>query len=495
MFGLLTEIGPLVFTGETLESGDPKLVANPYSWTREADILIFDAPPPIGFSYCEPAGPEGQGTACGDWNDTRTTRVNLAALKAFLKRFPSLLTRDLYLAGESYAGVYIPSLARAILEAKEAGDAILSKIRLKGFAVGDACVGTDVLCGDDHGPYFDVEFFAGHHQFSRQLYRDIFSTCGESALKTGRGLTAACLSLLEEMHAQVGGYYEYGLYDDCTYSNPFTGASSARAHLLSRSLSSLGLSRYGATPGYARWRRRSQLGNGGAQASGGGGKAGRAGGEARVLQEESVKTGEGWAGMGTAAAWAETGAKGALNDYSCGSAQALFSWVTLPQVRKALHVPLNSNWFCADNGQGFVYKITEKNLMPFYLDVLQGKYAAQALRVLVYNGDTDPSINSLAAENWTAALNLEIAREWRPWTTDGCRRMGGSVVEYRDRFAFLTVRGAGHMVPQYKPVAAAAFMRAWLRDQAFPAFNASCSSPNHVPARGAGDVRLEDVVI
>jgi hypothetical protein len=34
--------------------------------------------------------------------------------------------------------------------------------------------------------------------------------------------------------------------------------------------------------------------------------------------------------------------------------------------------------------------------MPFYLQVLEGKYAPLGLRVLVYNGDTDPSINSLA---------------------------------------------------------------------------------------------------
>ena len=87
----------------------------------------------------------------GDWDDSRTTSVNLLALKAFLQRFPALTKRQLFLAGESYAGVYIPSLARAILEAQVSGDAILSQVAFKGFAVGDACVGTDVLCGDTFG--------------------------------------------------------------------------------------------------------------------------------------------------------------------------------------------------------------------------------------------------------------------------------------------------------------------------------------------------------
>jgi len=136
MFGLFTEIGPLLFSGETLASGVPELVANPQSWTKVADVLIFDAPPPIGFSYCDPAGPPGPGTACGDWDDARTTQANLQALKAFFARFPALMKRDLFLSGESYAGVYIPSLARGILEAQDAADSTFSKVALKGFAVG-----------------------------------------------------------------------------------------------------------------------------------------------------------------------------------------------------------------------------------------------------------------------------------------------------------------------------------------------------------------------
>ena len=176
--------------------------------------------------------------------------------------------------------------------------------------------------------------------------------------------------------------------------------------------------------------------------------------------------------------------KGALNDYACGTGQALFAWVNLPEVRKALNVPIDSNWFCADNGLGFVYKVTEKNLMPFYMDVAVGKFASRGLRVLVYNGDVDPSINSLAAQNWTSALGLAVTRDWRPWTTDWCRKMGGYVTEFEGNLAFLTIRGAGHMVPQYKPVAAAAFVRAWLRNEPYPSFNSSCTSP---PKLGRGD--------
>ena len=41
-------------------------------------------------------------------------------------------------------------------------------------------------------------------------------------------------------------------------------------------------------------------------------------------------------------------------------------------------------------GEGMVYRSTEKNLMPFYQRVAKETH----LRVIVYNGDADPSINS-----------------------------------------------------------------------------------------------------
>ena len=52
-----------------------------------------------------------------------------------------------YIIGESYAGVYVPTLVRAIrADATFPGN-------LRGFAVGDGCLGGDA----GRGPYFDVE--------------------------------------------------------------------------------------------------------------------------------------------------------------------------------------------------------------------------------------------------------------------------------------------------------------------------------------------------
>jgi serine carboxypeptidase-like clade 1 len=95
-----------------------------------------------------------------------------------------------------------------------------------------------------------------------------------------------------------------------------------------------------------------------------------------------------------------------------------------------------------------------------------------------YTGDTDPAITSFAAQNWTSHLDFVETEAWRPWTVDGCRRMGGYVTRYEGDFDFLTIRGAGHMVPAYKPKATFTFLKAWLEGKDYPVYDAKCEFPD-----------------
>ena len=56
--------------------------------------------------------------------------------------------------------------------------------------------------------------------------------------------------------------------------------------------------------------------------------------------------------------------------------------------------------------------------------------------------------------------------------------MGGYVTRYRQNFDYLTIRGSGHMVPQFKPAAAAAFLETWLSGGDYPVYVANCSAPS-----------------
>ena len=91
-----------------------------------------------------------------------------------------------------------------------------------------------------------------------------------------------------------------------------------------------------------------------------------------------------------------------------------------------------------------------------------------SIRVLIYDGDVDPSINSFATQNWTSSLGFNVKNEWRPWTIDGKQYMGGYVTEYDNDFTFLTIRGSGHMVPQFKPRVTFEFLKTWLQNKEFP---------------------------
>jgi serine carboxypeptidase-like clade 1 len=380
LFGLLTELGPLLLDDRSLQTEDyqstgiPTPLYNPNAWTRLGHLLIIDQPAPVGFSYCDHYNDTSSDTpddphSCGglSWTDELAAANTLAALEVFYQdKFPCLTDSNLYLTGESYAGIYIPTLARSILEqhgSQADGNADTNFGKLQGLAVGDGCLGTETdICRGVGATeaYFDlwaVLFMAGHHQIPLETFRNVLKACrvGGSDIEMAESATGdVCQAALKEVDKEVGGFYEYSLFDDCTYRN---GLSSSQTSSLT----------------------------------------------------------------------------GAVNDYACGGGIVMQQYINLDAVQDVFHV--ESEFFEVDNAEGFDYTPTEKDLTGFYKSI-NGK-----LRVLVYNGDTDPAITSFAAQNWTSHLDFTETEAWRPWTVDGCRRMGGYVTRYDGDFDFLTIRG------------------------------------------------------
>jgi carboxypeptidase C (cathepsin A)/drug/metabolite transporter (DMT)-like permease len=162
-----------------------------------------------------------------------------------------------------------------------------------------------------------------------------------------------------------------------------------------------------------------------------------------------------------------------LDGYACGSDQAMFEWLSHPSVKAALHVPVDAAFYQVDNAEGFPYYSTEADLLSWYQRIV----AEKKLRVLIYNGDTDPGINSFRSQQWVRELGFNESQSWRPWTLDGCQRMGGAVTRYANGLDHLSIRGAGHMVPLFKPEAAFAFISKFLRHEDYLPYDASCSKP------------------
>ena len=104
MYGLFTENSPLrsTSTGGLVSNAED-------AWTRVSSMLYVEIPVGVGFSRATPR--------LKKYSNEQTAQDNVAFLQAFFKAFPALQSRPLYLTSESFGGVYLPTLARAILRA------------------------------------------------------------------------------------------------------------------------------------------------------------------------------------------------------------------------------------------------------------------------------------------------------------------------------------------------------------------------------------------
>lgn len=110
---------------------------NPYSWNRIANMVFLESPAGVGFSVA------GNGDVSSD--DEKSGKENLQAMLSFFDKFPQYRSNEFYIAGESYAGIYVPFLAYYIDEHnKNATDDQM--INLKGFMVGNGVTDWSVDC-------------------------------------------------------------------------------------------------------------------------------------------------------------------------------------------------------------------------------------------------------------------------------------------------------------------------------------------------------------
>jgi len=123
MFGLLKLHGPIL-TG-TDENGSFGVRDNPYSWHRKHNMLYIDNPVGAGFSFSNKL-PETQ-------DEVSQNLYNM--LQQWYKMFPMYQSNPFYPFGESYAGKFVPSIAKKIHEENQNPSNI--RINLAGMGIGD----------------------------------------------------------------------------------------------------------------------------------------------------------------------------------------------------------------------------------------------------------------------------------------------------------------------------------------------------------------------
>ncbi|KAK4270270.1 hypothetical protein QN277_023325 [Acacia crassicarpa] len=120
-----------------------------------------------------------------------------------------------------------------------------------------------------------------------------------------------------------------------------------------------------------------------------------------------------------------------------------YDWLADDKVQEALNIRKGTirNWQRCNN---FNYNFTISSAFPYHVNLSQKGY-----RSLIYSGDHDPAVPFLSTQAWIRDLNYSIVDDWRPWLANG--QVAGYTRRYSNQMTFATVKGAGHMAPEYKP--------------------------------------------
>ncbi|XP_065000588.1 serine carboxypeptidase II-3-like isoform X4 [Musa acuminata AAA Group] len=160
--GAMQELGPF-----RVMSDGSTLYRNPYAWNSVANVLFLESPAGVGFSYSNTTSDYSNS------GDKKTAEDAFVFLVNWMERFPEYKGRDFYIAGESYAGHYVPQLAYTILQQKNQS-AAGAAINLKGIAIGNAVINDET---DSRGIY---DFFWTHALISDATVEAIQKYCNFS---------------------------------------------------------------------------------------------------------------------------------------------------------------------------------------------------------------------------------------------------------------------------------------------------------------------------
>ena len=383
MDGLFYEHGPLLVNedGKTLSE-------NPHAWSTVANMLYLEGPAGVGFSYSNV-------TADYKTGDNKTAYDNFRALQVFFDEFPELRKNEFYIAGESYGGVYVPTLAYAIYNHPER-----VRFNMTGFLVGNGVFGEceaekDLPTGDPH-----TEFLHGHGMMSQKRYVSTVAACKDQQSKK-------CQDAMAEADAFSDATNPYDAYRVCYHNKQAKGAKVGRVSMAN--------------------------------------KAGL-----RAMRELPRP--------------AHPSVGGEV--VPCIDSTALTKYANRPDVRRALHVESCPNaWaICSsiiDYADDHVYA---SGMVPLY------KVMSPHYRIAVYNGDVDPGCSYVMNEACVTSVKVPVLNDWRTWFYEDAafgKQVGGWTTEYENDLHFVTIHGAGHMSPQWRPAQATHMFRQFLARKPF----------------------------
>ncbi|RAL43383.1 hypothetical protein DM860_012524 [Cuscuta australis] len=401
--GFVYEHGPFNFelgkTGDSL----PILHINPYSWSKVTNIIYLDSPSGVGLSY---SGNETDYIT----GDLKTASDSHTFLLKWFELYKEFLPNPFYIAGESYAGVYVPTLASAVVKGIDAR--LSPNLNFKGYMVGNG-VADEEFDGNALLP-----FAHGMGLISDALYEEVVAECQGVYYKSNR---STCATKLAEVDTNIADLNMYDILEPCYHSK----GPSSRIMTLDSKLP-LSFRKLGETDKPLPVRKR---------------MFGRAWPLRAPVRDGIVPT------------WPQL-----LRSESvpCVDDRAATSWLNNAEVRKAIHAEQENVTGTFDICTGKITFFHDAgSMITFHKNLTSRGY-----RALVYSGDHDMCVPFTGSEAWTRSIGYKTIDDWRPWIVN--EQVAGYVQGYDHDLTFLTIKGAGHTVPEYKPQEALAFYTRWL---------------------------------
>ncbi|CAJ0955719.1 unnamed protein product, partial [Mesorhabditis belari] len=370
---LLTEWGPFFVNAD-----GATLRANPYGWNRNASVLVLESPAGVGFSWSK-SGDVSTG-------DDQTASENWDALKAFFTEFSQYQKNDFYVTGESYGGIYVPTLVQTILDRQSQ-----FQINIKGFAIGNG------LVDEDLGTDSIIQFLHKHGLIDQLTWQKIQQQCCPNANTDDcpyHSFTKQdqCGNFVNNAAntAWGGGLNPYNMYQDCTNQ--------------------------GQIPKRFALDFKKRMG--------------------RLPKPEELGT------------------------VPCMNETAVTVYLNRRDVRSVLGIPgMLPDWSICNDDLNENYNRQYATVGP------QVKNAITAgLKVMLYYGDIDMACNFFMGQRFAANLGLKQVAAKKSYHVDG--QVAGFVTDW-GQLKFVTVKGAGHMVPTDKPSVAFHILDSFLNNKKF----------------------------
>ncbi|KAI3446020.1 hypothetical protein Pfo_002685 [Paulownia fortunei] len=167
------------------------------------------------------------------------------------------------------------------------------------------------------------------------------------------------------------------------------------------------------------------------------------------------------------------------------SSSYVSNYLNIPEVQKVLHANVTGTpglWKSCNNFLPMNWQDSPDTVLPLIKELM-----ATGLRVWIYSGDRDGLIPVTTTRYSMPKLGSPIKTSWYPWYSEEEARtnlisfsftislqnmlfFNSYVVEY-ENVTFVTVRGAGHFVPSYKPECALTFFSSFLEGKLPPGLN------------------------